>query len=302
VAAGLAPAALGTDTAGSVRLPAAQCGIVGLKPTYGRTSIESVLPLAWSLDHVGPIVRNVADAALIYSVLSGEPPIRDASESLRGLRLGAPRYFFEGLQPEVASGLEAALDVLRDLGADVRDVEWPGVEVSNSATWTIILAEASAYHRPWFRTRPQDYSDETRANLELGEFLPAGDYVQAQRVRSVLRSSVQALLTSVDALVTPALPITSPRIGQASVDLDGKTRPINPVFIRLACPFNLTGLPAISVPCGFGANDLPVGLQIAAAPLAEDVVLGVAAAFESATAWHTRRPTLEGVAFAPVIQ
>ena len=205
-------------------------------------------------------------------------------------------FFFDGLQPEVARTVEAALEVLRDLGADVRDVEWPGVEVSNSATWTIILAEASAYHRPWFRTRPEDYSDETRANLELGEFLPAGDYVQAQRVRSILRSSARSLFASVDALVTPALPITSPRIGQANVELDGKTRPINPVFIRLACPFNLTGLPAISVPCGFGPNALPIGLQIAAAPLAENVVLRVAAAFESATEWHTRRPNLEPVA------
>ena len=145
----------------------------------------------------------------------------------------------------------------------------------------------------WFRTRPDDYSDETRGNLELGEFLPAGDYVQAQRVRSVLRSSVQSLLTGVDALVTPALPITSPRIGQASIELGGKSRPINPVFIRLACPFNLTGVPAISVPCGFGSNGLPIGLQIAAAPLAENVVLRVASAYESATEWHTRRPNLE---------
>ena len=293
VAGELVPAALGTDTAGSVRLPAAQCGIVGLKPTYGRTSIEAVIPLAWSLDHVGPMARDVADVALLYRVLAQESSSADSSGTLAGVRVGVPRnYFFEGLQPDVGAGLEAALDVLRELGATVVDMHWEGVEVSNSATWTIILAEASAYHRPWFRTRPEDYSDETRANLELGEFLSAGDYVQAQRVRSALQASARALLADVDALVTPSLPITSPRVGQTSVEVNGKSKPINPVFIRCADPFNLTGLPAISVPCGFGANGLPIGLQIASRPFAEAVVLRVAAAFESATEWHTRRPAL----------
>ena len=295
VAACLAPAALGTDTAGSVRLPAAQCGIVGLKPTYGRIGIEGVIPLAWSLDHVGPMARSVADAALLYGVMAAQPASQLAGPpSLRGVRLGVPRgYFFDVLQPDVGTACEVALDVLRRLGAETTDVDWPGVEVSNSATWTIILAEASAYHRQWFRTTPELYSDETRTNLELGEFLAAADYVQAQRVRSVLQSSVNALLHEVDALVTPSLPITAPLIGQSTIQLGGKERAINPVFIRLADPFNLTGLPAISVPCGFGANGLPVGLQIASAPLAERRVLRIAAAYEASTDWHTRRPPLD---------
>jgi aspartyl-tRNA(Asn)/glutamyl-tRNA(Gln) amidotransferase subunit A len=289
VAAGLAPAALGTDTAGSIRLPACQCGVVGLKAGYGRVSIESVIPLAWSLDHVGPITRTVADAGLLLGAVSGQPTAVPFWQ--RGLRLGVPRaYFFEGLQPDVEAAVEQALNVLRGLGATLMDVEWPAVKLSNSATWTIILAEASAYHRPWFRERPQDYSDEIRGNLELGERVAASDYIQAQRARTILKQQIREVLTRVDALVTPMLAITAPKIGQATIEIGGKIKEINPVFIRLADPFNLTGLPAISVPCGFSTDRLPIGLQIAAAT--EATVLQVAQAYESATDWHTRRPPL----------
>ncbi|HEX8969759.1 MAG TPA: amidase, partial [Chloroflexota bacterium] len=252
VAAGLCAAALGTDTAGSVRLPACQCGVVGLKPTYGRISIEGVVPLAWSLDHVGPLTRTVADARLLLDVLSdpnrAAPPAGSRRQAdagthsprgINGLRLGVPRgYFFEGLQPDVAAAVEAALDVLRDLGASIVDVDWPDAHLSNSATWTIILAEASAYHRKWFRTRPEAYSAQTRAHLETAEGLSAADYVQAQRVRSVLQRQVGDVLSQVDALITPSLAITAPRIGQTLVEVGGKVKEINPVFIRLADPFN----------------------------------------------------------------
>jgi aspartyl-tRNA(Asn)/glutamyl-tRNA(Gln) amidotransferase subunit A len=303
-AAALCAAALGTDTAGSVRLPAAQCGVVGLKPTYGLVSIRHVIPLAWSLDHVGPITRTVDDAALLLEVLSGFEPtdpttrrrpsgLHESEQSIEGLRLGVPRgYFFEGLQPDVETAIERALDAIRGLGAILVDVDWPDAHLSNSATWTIILAEASAYHREWLRSRSLDYSAETRANLELGEALPASDYIQAQRVRTVLHQQVSDILADVDALVTPSLAITSPRIGQTTVTVGGKEKQINPVFIRLADPFNLTGLPAISVPCGFGSDGLPIGLQIAAAAFAEDMVLRIGRAFESATEWHLRRPPL----------
>jgi len=168
------------------------------------------------------------------------------------------------------------------------------VELSNSVTWTIVMGEASAYHRAWFRARPEDYSAETRANLALASTLPAADYVQAQRARTVLQQRVAEVLSRVDALVTPALAITAPRIGQTTVTVGGKAKEINPVFIRLADPFNVTGLPAISVPCGFGTDGLPVGLQVAAAPFAEDTVLRIAHAYEQATEWHTRRPPLRG--------
>ena len=294
VAAGLCAATLGTDTAGSVRLPAAQCGVVGLKPTYGRVSIQDVIPLAWTLDHVGPITRTVDDAELLLQVLAGSEFVTaHESATANGVRLGVPRrYFFEGLQPDVAVAIEHALEVLRAEGASLHEIDWPDVHLSNSATWTIILAEASAYHRRWFREQPHNYSDATRANLQLAEFLPAADYVQAQRVRSVLRQHVEEVLQSVDALVTPALAITAPRIGQTTAEVGGKVKEINPVFIRLADPFNLTGLPAISVPCGFGADGLPIGLQIAAAPFAESMVLRVARAYETANDWHMRRPPL----------
>lgn len=292
VAAGLCAIALGTDTAGSVRLPASQCGVVGLKPTYGLVSIQDVIPLAWSLDHVGPIARTVDDTRLALQVLADWEP-NEPDENIAGLRLGVVRgYFFDALQPDVELAVERALGMLRDLGATLVDLEWPAVHLSNSATWTIILAEASAYHREWLRSRPEAYSPETRANLELGERVSASDYVQAQRARTVLQQQVGNVLARVDALVTPALGITAPRIGQAMVEVAGKVKEVNPVFIRLADPFNLTGLPAISVPCGFSAEGLPIGLQIAAAPFAESTVLRVAQAYESATEWHTRRPEL----------
>jgi aspartyl-tRNA(Asn)/glutamyl-tRNA(Gln) amidotransferase subunit A len=293
VAAGMCAAALGTDTAGSIRLPASQCGVVGLKPTYGRVSIDGVIPLAWSLDHVGPLTRTVADSELVYAVLSGTSPSGNLATGVKGLRLGVPRhFFFKNLQPDVGAAVEDALQILRGLGAELVDVVWPDVQLSNTITWTIILAEASAYHRAWFRTQPDAYSEETRHNLLLGEQLCAADYIQAQRARSVLQHQVTDVLAGVDAVVTPSLQITAPRIGQTIVEVGGKQKEINPVFIRLADPFNVTGQPAISVPCGFDTQGLPIGLQIAGAPFAEQTVLRVAAAYESATDWHLRRPRL----------
>ena len=297
VAAGLCAAALGTDTAGSIRLPASQCGVVGLKGTYGQISIAGVLPLAWSLDHVGPLTRTVADAALLHGVLTASPPPGNLDTGLTGLRLGVPReFFFEGLQADVSQALERALQTLRDLGAELVEVTWPGVWLSNSITWTIILAEASAYHREWFRDRPQAYSEETRHNLLIGARLSAADYVQAQRARRVLQQQAAEVMSRIDALVTPSLQITAPRIGQTTVEVGGKVKDINPVFIRLTDPFNVTGQPAISVPCGFGTDGLPIGLQIAGPPAGEEMVLRVAAAYEAATPWHLRRPPLRQVA------
>jgi aspartyl-tRNA(Asn)/glutamyl-tRNA(Gln) amidotransferase subunit A len=297
VAAGMCAAALGTDTAGSIRLPACQCGVVGLKPTYGHTRIEGVLPLAWSLDHVGPLTRSVADAGLVYAALTGIQPARTLDTGAAGLRLGVARdFFFDGLQPDVEAAVEGALEVLRGLGAELVDIVWPDVHLSNSITWTIILAEAGAYHRAWFRAQPQAYSEETRHNLLIGERLPAADYVQAQRARSVLQRQAADVMSGVDALVTPSLQITAPRIGQTTVEVGGKVKEINPVFIRLSDPFNVTGQPAISVPCGFGGDGLPIGLQIAGPPSGEDMVLRIAAAYESATTWHLQRPTLPELA------
>jgi aspartyl-tRNA(Asn)/glutamyl-tRNA(Gln) amidotransferase subunit A len=306
VAAGLCVAAVGTDTAGSVRLPACQCGVVGLKPTYGRVSRFGITPLAWSLDHAGPITRSVEDAALMLEAMAGPDP-RDASTvrapledvtarldgDVKGLRLGVPtEFFFEGLDAEVEAAVRRAIAALEGLGATVQAVELPSARYSNSATWTIILAEASSYHRAWLRTRGAEYGADVRANLQQGEFLPATDYLQAQRVRTVMRREVRAALERVDALVAPMLAIVSPKIGQETVRVGGKERPINPVFIRLAAPFNLTGLPALAVPCGFSRAGLPIGLQLAGRPFDEATVLRLGYAYEQSTDWHRASPPL----------
>lgn len=300
VALGMCSFALGTDTAGSVRLPAAMCGVVGYKPEIGRVSIHGVIPLAWSLDHVGPITHSVNDAAIVSNVIESTSDVATkavasptGARDLEGVRLGIPtEYFYEPLQPDVGTTVRDALNVLTKCGAELVEVEWNSVKHSNSITWTIILAEAAAYHRRWQSIEGDSYEVSTRANLEQGCFLPATAYVQAQRARTVLVDDANRVLKDVDALITPTLPITAPEIGQETVELGGKTREINPVFIRLTNPFNVTGFPAISVPCGFGNDGLPIGLQIATGRSDESTLLHVAGVYEKATDWCRNRQNL----------
>ncbi len=305
IAAGLATATTGTDTGGSIRMPASVCGVVGLKPSYGRVSKAGVLPLSFLFDHAGPITRTVEDAALMLNAIAGyDPsdansvrvPVEDYTAALgagvRGLRIGVPRdYFYGNLESEVAAAVERALGEFRQLGADVRDVEIPGVEAGVGAVFGLVLAEAQAIHAESMRTRPADFGADVRELLSL----PPPDaraLTQALRTRDSLTVAMRSVLESVDVLVTPTTSITAARIGQDTVRNDGIEQPVLSAMIRCTAPFNATHLPALSLPCGFTRAGLPVGLQIAGRPFDEVTVLRAGHAYEQATEWHARTPEI----------
>ncbi|MBI4200264.1 MAG: Asp-tRNA(Asn)/Glu-tRNA(Gln) amidotransferase subunit GatA [Chloroflexi bacterium] len=302
VAAGLCMASLGTDTGGSIRGPAHNCGIVGLKPTYGRVSRHGVVPLSWSLDHVGPMTRTVEDCALVLQAIAGHDP-RDATSSvapvpdylarlkagLRGLRVGVLRgYFSEGLTPQVAEALQAALAVLGGQGAVLSDVSPRRVEKCQAVYQAIAYAEASAYHRPWLESRPSSYGPNTRARLEQGLTIPATAYLEAQQERKLLLGEFLEALKAVDVLVAPVSAQTAPRLDdEPPLGVPALGSPL-----RYSNPLNLVGLPAVSVPIGFAADGLPTAMQIVGRPFDEATALRVAYAYEQATPWHTRHPDL----------
>jgi aspartyl-tRNA(Asn)/glutamyl-tRNA(Gln) amidotransferase subunit A len=304
VAASLCLGALGTDTGGSIRIPSALCGIAGLKPTYGRVSRYGITPLSWSLDHAGPMAKTVEDAALLLQAIAGydakDPgsapqPIPNYAAALsgdvRGLRLGIPQeYFFEMLDPEVEGAVHQAIEVMRGLGAAVHQVSWPSLRYATLAALIIVLAEASAFHDTWIRTRPQDYQPDVALRLKWGLLLPASAYLKAQRLRALMCREVAQLWRQVDILVTPATMMAAPRPGETHVRIGNRQMSTREALLRPMRPFNLTGLPAMSVPCGFTSTGLPIGLQIAGKPFDETTVLRVAHAYEQHTDWHRRRP------------
>jgi len=303
MAAGLAAGTLGTDTAGSIRTPAAFCGVVGLMPTFGRVSKAGGVPVSWSFDHVGPITRTVEDAALLLGVIAGyDPadfatmpvPVPDYTAGLalgvRGLRIGIPRpYFFELLDAEVRAAVEAALVVLRDLGAELRDIELPLTASGTAGRGLVDMAEAALYHDATVRTRPHDLGPDVLALLSRD--LPDGQtLVAGLRACRALAEQMRARLEEVDVLATPTLPVAAPRIGETTLTVDGQRNALLAALLRCVSPFNAAHLPALSVPCGFTAAGLPIGLQIAGRPFDEATVLRVGHAYERATAWHLRRP------------
>ena len=306
VAAGLAPFALGSDTGGSIRIPASLCGITGLKPTYGRVSRAGVLPLAWSMDHVGPMTRTATDAALVLRALAGydagDPttsvlPVVDYTVALtgdvKGLRVGLLRAsFLEAAAPEVRMAVEAAAKALEGLGARVDEVRLEHVTDVAPAAMAIVGAEALAYHAEWVRTRPGDYQPDVLERLRMGAFVSGVHYVRGQQARALFRAAVDEALAKRDVLLAPATPIAAPRVGETEVVLgDGKTD-VRSSLIRLTRPFNVSGHPACAVSCGFTAGGLPIGLQIVGRPFDEATVLRAADAYQRVTDWHTRRPPL----------
>jgi aspartyl-tRNA(Asn)/glutamyl-tRNA(Gln) amidotransferase subunit A len=310
VAAGLCYGALGTDTGGSVRMPAALCNIVGLKPTYGRCSRAGILPLAWSLDHPGPMARSVTDVALLLNAMAGHDPADAAtvdravpdyteglSNDLRRVRIGMPRLaLWEDLDPAVEPVLQAAVEQLRRLGgrlgAKLEEIRLPQMCHAVLASSIIMGAEGAAYHHHWLRTAAQHYGEDVRLRLKLGALLPAAAYLKAQRLRQVIRRELDHAFGAIDVLVTPTLPIAAPRIDDCTVRPGAPLPPELLQLPRLTRPFNLTGHPAISVPCGFTPKGLPVGLQIIGRAFDEATVLRVAQAYEQATPWHRQHPRM----------
>jgi len=307
IAASLAAGTMGTDTAGSVRQPASLCGVVGLKPAYGRVSTAGVVPLSWSFDHAGPITRSIQDAALMLQVIAGYDaadsstvpmPVTDFAAGLgtgvRGMHLGVARsYFFDELEDEVRAVVEAALQIFRDLGAEVRDVELEHVAEGTAGRTYLSGAEARLYHDESLRTRPQDFGADTLARLQREQpdarTLTAG--LQACRA---LATEMRQTMQTVDVLLSPTVPTVAPRIDAPGLRGGPGTPALSAqalLQIRCTAPFNATRLPAISVPCGFSASGLPIGLQIAGRPFDEATVLRVAHAYEQATDWHLRRPS-----------
>ena len=305
IAAGLAAATMGTDTGGSIRIPASLCGCVGLKPTYGRVSKAGVLPLSFVFDHAGPITATVEDAALMLQALAGyDPddfatapvPVDDYVGSLRGgikgLHVGVPgNYFSDRLDDEVRTALEQALEVLRGLGAELRPVEVPDVGPITLPLFGVVIAELLEQHGEQFRTRPQDFGADVAAIL--GQGAPDGLGVAAVlRTSYAVAAAFRRVLEEVDVLVTATTPIPATTIGQEMVAYAGAEEPVILAMIRCTLPYNVARLPALSLPCGFTRAGLPIGLQIAGRPFAEATVLRAGHAYEQATDWHQRRPQL----------
>ena len=302
VAAGLGFAAVGTDTAGSIRLPAAYCGVVGLKPTYGRVSARGVVPLSWSFDHVGPIASSVFDAALMLQVLAGYDPTDPASidapvpdfvaaiaqliaQPTPKLRIGVPRaFFFDDLHPEIAAAIEKAIELFRELHAEIRDVK---LEVSTDRT--LASAEAYAYHESFVARSPELYQPATLGRIQSGANISASNALRASRDLQASRHAIRKIFDEVDVLLTPTVPIPPPVIADLREHPDN-LRPQELIMLRNTRPFNVWGIPTISIPCGFAKDGLPIGLQLAAAPWREDVVLQAAHAYEQATEWHKKMP------------
>jgi len=304
LSAGLCFGAIGSDTGGSIRIPASLCGIVGLKPTYGRVSLRGAIPLAWSLDHPGPMARTVRDTAVLLQIIAGYDPrdpvsvdvpvddyLADIEGGVRGSRIGVVRgRFFERLnaneQPanDVAAAVREATAVLAAEGARVEDIELPRTDELRETQRVIIGTEAFAYHRDRIGANRTAYGADVAQRIDVGAKNTGGEYAAARRTRDELRRTYGDTLGAWDAIVLPTTPITAPlREGQDAVAAAA-------ALTAYTSPFNLTGLPAISVPCGFDANGLPIGLQLVSAPWAEARLLRVARAYERATSWHERRP------------
>jgi aspartyl-tRNA(Asn)/glutamyl-tRNA(Gln) amidotransferase subunit A len=264
VATGMAFASIGTDTGGSIRIPAAACGVVGLKPGLGEVPTAGVVPLSRTMDHVGPLCRSVDDAAILYEVLRGQTPGNGmAAREAPGLRLGIPRaYFMSVLDQQVASSFESACDRLRRAGVVIEEVNIPHANDIAPIYLHIVLPEAAAYHAKTLESRPDDYTPNVRLRLEMGRYILAQDYARALLGREVLRTEVNAALKGRDGLLLPALAIPAPRLGAGTVKVGSSEEPVRNITLRLTQLFNITGHPALSVPCGRTFDGLPIGAQL----------------------------------------
>lgn len=291
LALGAGLGSIGTDTGGSIRIPSALCGVVGLKPTYGRVSRRGVTPLSWSLDHVGPMARTVEDVAILYDAMAGpddadphsvperpEPTLPGLGELPGGLRLGIhERYFFDDLAPEVEESVRRAVGELESLGLSIVEIDVPEVALQTACRNVIAFAEASSFHEKNIRSRPEDYGEDTRELLRLGLLLSATDYLAALRTRRIVVEAFHAAFEKIDVFASPTTPAAAPPIGAKTLDNGEELRA---GLLRLASPFDTTGFPALSLPCGRTTDGRPIGLQLAAGPRSEARLLQIAYAYE----------------------
>ena len=300
VATGMALAALGTDTGGSIRIPASLCGVVGLKPTYGRISLRGIIPLSWNLDHAGPLTKSARDAALLLQVLAGydedDPasanvPVDDylthIDEGVQGWRIAlAVGDYIAASDPEVLAAVHAAVEVFRRLGAQVEEVELPWLRDAALANTVMTQADGAAYHRERLQEHPDWFGADIRQRLEMGAAYTSSEYSLARRKQAEVRRRGELFFQNYDALLLPSTPISAPHI-EGNDALEQARR-----LTRFTAPFNSSGLPALSMPCGFSSTGMPIGLQIVGAHWAEGKILRAAQAYESAEAikayWHER--------------
>jgi aspartyl-tRNA(Asn)/glutamyl-tRNA(Gln) amidotransferase subunit A len=304
VATGMGLASVGTDTGGSIRIPSALCGIVGLKPTFGLVSTLGVVPLGMTFDHVGPITRSVADACILLEAIAGRYPRGETRPDHRKLRSNRPRRFriglpkesyFERLSSEVQRLVEAAVKKFESLGARIQEISLPRLTGALDQANNVVVAEASAYHESqgYYPARAADYGDDVRGHLESGHKLLAVDYLRGIVKRREIAEDFLAAFQEVDVILAPTAPISAPRIGERTVPAPGGGQStVRAELLRLTRPANQTGLPALSIPCGFTPEGLPVGLQLMAPRWGEARLLAIALAYEESTPWHARHPQL----------
>jgi aspartyl-tRNA(Asn)/glutamyl-tRNA(Gln) amidotransferase subunit A len=305
VAARASFAALGSDTGGSIRLPAALCGVSGIKPTYARVSRAGAMPLSFSLDTVGPLTRTVEDAALFLQVIAGHDPADPTSDSrpvpdwgsqlerpIAGLRIGRPRaYFYDGCDREIAAVMDASLETFRQLGATVVDVDMPDLDACNAAGALVSGAEAAAYHGRWLRSRAHDYSDQVRGRLLQGLAVPATAYIDGLRMRAAALSAFcEKVFSSVDLLHAPVVSFPTPTIAETDLGWSERAAQLLSRLTRLTRPGNYLGLPTVSANAGFTGEGMPVGMQLIARPFDEATALRAGHAFQRVTDWHQRAP------------
>jgi len=306
VASGQCTLAMGSDTGGSVRIPAALCGMVGFKPTYGRLSRYGITPLSWSQDHTGPITRTVEDCALVMNAVAGydsnDPTsvhlsVPDYTKALtgqiKGLRVGVVKEFFEvPIESQVKEYVWKAIEKLGELGAIVSEVSWPIYQYAMAIASVIQMAEATAYHSKLLREKVSEIYPPARLRLEAGIFISATDYIQAQRARILFYRQSLHLLKENDLVAGPTVPVTAFPIGTTGLTVSGQKVNVISLLTQYTRPFNLNGFPAITVSCGFSKEGLPIALQLAGRPFDEETVLRVAHTYEQATDWHSRRPPI----------
>jgi aspartyl-tRNA(Asn)/glutamyl-tRNA(Gln) amidotransferase subunit A len=290
---------LGSDTGGSIRIPASLCGIVGLKPTYGRISLRGVIPLSWNLDHPGPMARRVEDVAVLLQAIAGYDPEDPSSmdrpvpdylaslrEGVRGWRIAlASGPFFEEAEAEILGLVHTAAQAFESLGAFVEPVELPEALQAARANGMMVTSDAAAFHRERLNSRPQDFGQDVLVRLQSGAAVNSSEYILARRLQAVLRRRYEELLARYDILLTPTTPIAAPQSGADAVE---RARQLT----RFTAPFNLTGLPALSLPCGFTHAGLPAGLQLVSRPWHEAHLLRAAYAYETTSRWYLRKPVL----------